>query len=68
MYGHGGAGREVRYARDGTDGVMQVYARTRELVFVGIKYFGRGARTMRIAREVGVADAGTNGNGSNGVL
>ena len=47
---------------------MQVYARTRELVFVGIKYFGRGARTMRIAREVGVADAGTNGNGSNGVL
>lgn len=53
-----GAVREVRYARDGTDGVMQVYARTRELVFVRIKYSGRGTCT---AREGGVADVGTNG-------
>jgi hypothetical protein len=34
--------REVRYARGGTDGVMHVYARTRELVFVRIKYFDGG--------------------------
>ena len=50
--------REARYARDGTDGVMHVYARTRELVFVRIKYSGRGTCT---AREGGVADVGTNG-------
>lgn len=42
-----GGVREVRYARDGTDGVMQVYARTRELVFVRIKYSGRGTCTAR---------------------
>jgi hypothetical protein len=34
--------REVRYARGGTDGVMHVCARTRELVFVRIKYFDGG--------------------------
>ena len=33
--------REVRYARAGTDGVMHEYARTRELVFARIKYYGR---------------------------
>jgi len=52
--------REVRYARDGTDGVMHVYARTRELSFSWeLNTVARGART---AREVGVADAGTNGH------
>lgn len=55
-----GAVREVRYARDGTDGVMHVYARTRELSFSWeLNTVARGART---AREVGVADAGTNGH------
>jgi hypothetical protein len=53
--------REVRYARVGTDGVMHEYARTRQLVIVRIKYSGSGARTVGIACEVGVADAGTNG-------
>jgi hypothetical protein len=54
--------REVRYARGGTDGVMHVYARTRELVFVRIKYFdGGNAYNGHLTRRFGVADAGTNG-------